>query len=158
MINNYSCYHLLVVSFYVFFRNLFFFSYLLVHLIHLLKTSCMARQCRGKKIEKKYFEFFIHECPHFSLIGPAATYLWMSCFIIQGVPKTWEFSDEFDIVFAWISIVIPNFKTQNIIMSARVYLMKTVNDCKDVFIISPQDEQWRRTSLLCLYTVIFLFY
>ena len=24
--------------------------------------------------------------------------------------------------------------------------------------MSPQDEQWRRTSLLCLYTVIFLFY
>ena len=36
-------------------------------------------------------------------------------------------------------------------MSARVYLMKTVNGCKDVSIMSPQDEQWsRRTSLLCL--------
>ena len=58
----------------------------------------------------------------------------------------------------WISIVIPNFKSHNIIMSARVYLMKRVNDCKDVSIMSPQDEQWRRTSLLCLYTVIFLFY
>ena len=29
-------------------------------------------------------------------------------------------------------------------MSARVYLMKRVKDCKDVSIMSPQDEQWRR--------------
>ena len=58
----------------------------------------------------------------------------------------------------WISIVIPNFKSHNIIMSARVYFMKTANGCKDVSIMSPQDEQWRWTSLLCLYTAIFLFY
>ena len=43
-------------------------------------------------------------------------------------------------------------------MSAKVYFVKNVKDCKDVSIMSPQDEQWRRTSLLCLYTVIFLFY
>jgi len=43
-------------------------------------------------------------------------------------------------------------------MSARVYLMNTVNGCEDVFIMSPQDEQWRWTSLLCLYTVNFLSY
>ena len=49
----------------------------------------------------------------------------------------------------WISIVISNFKSHNISMSARVYFMK---------IMSPQDEQWKRTSLMCLYTVIFLFY
>ena len=36
--------------------------------------------------------------------------------------------------------------------------MKTVNGCKDVSIMSLQDEQGRRTSLLCLYTAIFLFY
>ena len=41
----------------------------------------------------------------------------------------------------WISIVIPNFKSHNIIMSARVYFMKTVNGCKDVSIMYPQDEQ-----------------
>ena len=41
----------------------------------------------------------------------------------------------------WISIVIPNFKSHNIIMSARVYLMKTVNGCKDVSIMTPKDEQ-----------------
>jgi len=35
-------------------------------------------------------------------------------------------------------------------MSARVYLMKIVNGSKDVSIISPQDKQWRRTSLLCI--------
>ena len=44
-----------------------------------------------------------------------------SYFLLQGVPKTWEFSDEFD-------------------MSARVYFMKKVKDCKDVSIMSPQDE------------------
>ncbi len=33
-------------------------------------------------------------------------------------------------------------------MSARVYFMKTVNGCKDVFIMSLQDKQWRLTSLL----------
>ena len=33
--------------------------------------------------------------------------------------------------------------------------MKTVKDCKDVSIMSPQDEQCRRTSLLCLYTSCF---
>ena len=56
----------------------------------------------------------------------------------------------------WISIVIPNFKTHIIIMSARGYFMKRVKDCKDVSIMSLQDEQWRRTSLLCLYYCNFL--
>ena len=37
-----------------------------------------------------------------------------------------------------ISIVIPYFKSHNIIMSARVYFMKMVKDCKNV---SLQDEQ-----------------
>ena len=41
----------------------------------------------------------------------------------------------------YISIVIPNFKSHNIIMSARVYFIKTVNGCKDASIMSPQDEQ-----------------
>ena len=40
-----------------------------------------------------------------------------------------------------ISIVMPNFKSHNIIMSARVYFMKRVKDCKDVSTMSPQDEQ-----------------
>ena len=40
-------------------------------------------------------------------------------------------------------------------MSARVYFIKRVKDCKDVSIMSPQDEQCRRTSLLCLYTSCF---
>ena len=35
--------------------------------------------------------------------------------------------------------------------------MKRVKDCKDVSIMSPQDEQERLTSLLCLCTAIFLF-
>ena len=48
-----------------------------------------------------------------------------------------------------IGIVIPNFKS-HIIMSPRIHFMKTVNGCKDVSIMSPQDEQWKRTGLLCL--------
>ena len=39
-------------------------------------------------------------------------------------------------------------------MPSRVYFMERVKDCKDVSIMSPQDEQLRRTSLLCLYTVV----
>ena len=35
-------------------------------------------------------------------------------------------------------------------MSARVYFMKRVKDCKYVSIMSPHDEQCRRTSLLCI--------
>jgi len=38
----------------------------------------------------------------------------------------------------WISIVIPNSKSHNIIMSARVYFMKKVKDCKVVSIMSPK--------------------
>ena len=49
----------------------------------------------------------------------------------------------------WVSIVIPNFKSHNIFMSA-IYFMERVKDCKDVSIMSPQDDLWRRTSLLCL--------
>ena len=54
----------------------------------------------------------------------------------------------------WISIVIPNFKSHKIIMSAIVYFMKRVKDCKDMSIMSPQDEQWKGTSLLYLYSTI----
>ena len=32
-----------------------------------------------------------------------------------------------------LAFVIPDFKRYNIIMSARVYFIKTVNGCKDVF-------------------------
>ena len=49
------------------------------------------------------------------------------------------------------------FNSDNIIMSARVYFMKRVKDSKYVSIMSSQDEQWRRISLLCLYTAIFCF-
>ena len=48
----------------------------------------------------------------------------------------------------WISSVMPSFKSHNILMSARVYFMKTVNGFKDVSIMSPLDKQWRRTRLL----------
>ena len=62
--------------------------------------------------------------------------------MIQGVPKTWEFSDEFDIEFAMNQhCKRTNFKSYNIILSARVYFMKSVKDCKDVSIMSPHDEQ-----------------
>ena len=56
--------------------------------------------------------------------------------------KTWEFSDELDIVFVMNQhCIIPNFKSHNSIMPARVYFMKRVKDCKDVSIMSPQDKQ-----------------
>jgi len=56
----------------------------------------------------------------------------------------------------WISNVIPNFKSHNIIMSARVYAKKRVKDCKDVSVMSPQDEHWRQKvySVCILYTLI----
>ena len=41
-------------------------------------------------------------------------------------------------------------------MSARVYFMKTINICKDVSIMSLQDELCRLTSLLCLYNCNFI--
>ena len=47
----------------------------------------------------------------------------------------------------WISILIPNYKSHNIIMSARAYFMKRVKDCKDVYCVynvSSRYEQWRR--------------
>ena len=40
-----------------------------------------------------------------------------------------------------ISIVIPNFKSHNIIISARVYFNEKCKSCKDISIMSPQDEQ-----------------
>ena len=43
-------------------------------------------------------------------------------------------------------------------MSARVYFMKKVKDCKDVSILSPQDEQWKWTNVYSVCTAIFLFY
>ena len=52
--------------------------------------------------------------------------------------KTWEFSENCISSLLWISIVIPNFKSHNIIMSARVYLMKMVKDCKDVSNVSAR--------------------
>ena len=38
----------------------------------------------------------------------------------------------------WISIVIPNFKSNNIIMSARVYFMKRVKDLRCVYNVSAR--------------------
>ena len=35
----------------------------------------------------------------------------------------------------WISILITNFKSHNIFVSARVYFMKRVKDCKDMSIM-----------------------
>ena len=57
--------------------------------------------------------------------------------IIQGVPKKHGNSVANSISsLLWISIVIPNFNSHNIIIiSARIYFMKRVKDCKDVSII-----------------------
>ena len=43
-------------------------------------------------------------------------------------------------------------------MSARVYFMRRVKDCKDVSIMSPQDNSEDDGQVYCLYTTIFLFY
>jgi len=52
------------------------------------------------------------------------------------------FRDEFDIVFVMNQHYNTyNFKSYNIIMSARVYFKKRLKDCEDVSIMSPQDEQ-----------------
>ena len=62
--------------------------------------------------------------------------------MIQGVPKKHGNSITNSISsLLLISILIPNFKSHDIIMSARVYFMKRVKDSKDVSIMSPQDEQ-----------------
>ena len=93
--------------------------------------------------------FIIFRIWHFDLVANTG------CLKKHGNSETNSIS-----ALLWISIVVPNFKSLNIIMSAtaRVYFMERVNGCKDVSIMSPQDEQWRRTSLLCLYSAIFLFY
>ena len=57
---------------------------------------------------------------------------------ITGCPKTHGNSVTNSISsLLWISIVLPNFKSHNIIMSARVYFMERVKDWKDVSIMSP---------------------
>ena len=42
----------------------------------------------------------------------------------------------------WTSIVIPNFKSHNIFMFARVYFMKRVRDCKDVSIWTVKTDKF----------------
>ena len=113
--------------------------------LHLYKKNiCLMYNYR---VYKNLFWIF-----HIQMEYPSAKH-------VQGVPKKHGNSVTNSISsFLWISIVTSNFKSQNIIMSARVYFMKKVKDYKDVSIMSPQDEQWIRTSLLCLYIVIFLFY
>ena len=53
--------------------------------------------------------------------------------IVQGVPKNMgiQWRIRYRLCYE-LAIVIPNFKSHNIIMSARVYFMKRVKDCKDV--------------------------
>ena len=51
----------------------------------------------------------------------------------------------------WISIVIPNFKSHNIIMSARVYFMKRVKYCKDVSYVSARWRVKTDKFTLCVY-------
>ena len=126
--------------------------YLMLHIcIKCIIASVSLHSCviRAKQILKKV-------CLQISLYSRVIA---AEMSLVQDVPKNmgiqwriWKSS------LLWISIVIPNFKSHNIIMSARVYLMKRVKDCKDVSIMSLQDEQWIRTSLLCLYLVIFLFF
>ena len=64
--------------------------------------------------------------------------MYLRQFLVQGVPINTGIRYRLCYEFG---IVIPNFKSHNIIMSARVYYMKTVNSCKDVSTMSLQDEQ-----------------
>ena len=41
---------------------------------------------------------------------------------------------------------MPDFKSNNIVMSARVYFMKTVNGCKDVPCIIIGDKEKNRVN------------
>jgi len=54
-----------------------------------------------------------------------------------------------------ISIVILDFKSHNLIMSARAYFMKTVHGCNNLS-VSLQDVQCRRVYLLCFFYCSFL--
>ena len=86
--------------------------------------------------------------------------LFFDHFELQGVPQKHGNStviSNWISSLLWISIVISNFKSHNIVMSARVNFIKRVKDCKDVSIMSPQEEQWWRTSLLCLHKLQFSF-
>ena len=51
---------------------------------------------------------------------------------IQGVPKNMGIQWRIGYRLCYESIVIPNFKSHNIIMSAKIYFMNRVKDCKDV--------------------------
>ena len=102
-----------------------------------LRINWNLRWFRHHWIQRRYFHIFIH----------------------TGCAKNWPNKHENSVTnsissFIWSGIVIPDFKSHNIIISARVYFMKTVNGCKTVSLTSLHDEQWRRTSLLCLYTAI----
>ena len=49
---------------------------------------------------------------------------------IQGVPKNMGIQLQIQYrLWYELALLIPDFKSHNIIMSARVYYIKTVNDC-----------------------------
>jgi len=72
---------------------------------------------------------------------------------IQGVPINMgiQWRIEYRLWYE-LALLIPNFKSQKIIMSARVYFMKTVNDCKDVILMlrmmNCEDGQVYSVSIL----------
>jgi len=48
--------------------------------------------------------------------------------------------------------IVPDFKSHNLIMSAWVYFMKTVNGCNNASVISLQDEWYRlQTDMFTLF-------
>ena len=61
--------------------------------------------------------------------------------LVQGVPKNMGIQRRIRYSLCYELAVIPNFNSHNSIMSARVYFMRRVKDCKNVSIMSPQDEQ-----------------
>ena len=139
------------------------FKMLYQFLIYLWNVPLTSIMFMKYFINFHYIYEVFHKFPLYLWNVPLTSIMFMKCFInfnyIQGVPKKHGNSVTNSISsLLWISIVIPNFNSHNNIMSARVYFMKRVKDCKDVSIMSLQDEQWIRTSFLCLYTAIFLFY
>ena len=67
---------------------------------------------------------------------PRSIFMILKSKTIQGVPKNMGIQLQIQYrLWYELALLIPDFKSHNIIMSARVYYIKTVNDCKDVILM-----------------------
>ena len=77
--------------------------------------------------------------------------------LVQGVPKNMGIQRRIRYSLCYELAVIPNFISHNSIMSARVYFMRRVNDCKDVSKclrkMNSEDGQVYSVCILLLYAV-----